>query len=101
MALAAVPSADAVRAADGGGDSEATADALGAAGKWPIFSSKNLLAAAWEGLPAAAPRPCVIPHDAFFEALAGADYARFYEFFMGGSAAENAPDQGDPGDRLH
>lgn len=68
----------------------ATADALGAAGKWPIFSSKNLLAAAWEGLPAAAPRPCVIPHDAYFQALAGADYARFYEFFMGGSAAENA-----------
>ena len=61
----------------------ATADALAAAGKWPIFSSKNLLAAAWAGLPAAARRPCVVPHDAYFAALRGADYARFYEFWMG------------------
>ena len=68
----------------------ATADALGAAGKWPIFSSKNLLAAAWAGLPAGAPRPCVVPHDAYFQALAGAQYARFYEFWMGASAVENA-----------
>jgi len=61
----------------------ATADALNAANKWPIFSSKNLLDAAWAGLPASATRPCVAPHDAFAAALAGAFYARFYEFFMG------------------
>ena len=60
-----------------------TADALVAAGKWPIFSSKNLLAAAWAGLPADAKRPCVIPHDAYFAALRGVGYARFYEFWMG------------------
>lgn len=54
----------------------ATADALGLAGKWPIFSSKNLLEAAWEGLPGSAKRPCVIPHDAFFDALAGKGAAR-------------------------
>ena len=64
----------------------ATADALVAAGKWPIFSSKNLLAAAWAGLPASAPRPCVVPHDAFAAALAGVPYARFYEFWMGQGA---------------
>jgi len=64
----------------------ATADALARAGKWPVFSSKNLLAAAWAGLPAAARRPCVVPHDAYAAALAGADYARFYEFWMGQGA---------------
>ena len=64
----------------------ATADALAKAGKWPIFSSKNLLAAAWAGLPDAARRPCVQPHDAFAAALRGADYARFYEFWMGQGA---------------
>ena len=61
----------------------ATADALAAARKWPIFSSQNVLAAAWEGLPADAPRPCVVPHDAYAAALEGADYGRFYEFWMG------------------
>ena len=60
-----------------------TADALLAARKWPIFSSKNLLAAAWQGLPAGAPRPCVVPHDAYAAALAGVSYGRFYEFWMG------------------
>lgn len=60
-----------------------TADALIAANKWPIFSSKNLLAAAWEGLPALAKRPCVVPHDAYAAALDGVSYARFYEFWMG------------------
>ena len=64
----------------------ATADALNAANKWPIFSSKNLLSAAWAGLPASAARPCIAPHDAFAAALAGAAYARFYEFFMGQGA---------------
>ena len=68
----------------------ATADALSAVGKWPIFSSKNLLTAAWAGLPASQPRPCVVPHDAYAAALAGADYARFYEFFMGQGAVLDA-----------
>jgi len=64
----------------------ATADALNAADKWPIFSSKNLLTAAWDGLPATAKRPCVVPHDAYAAALAGADWGRFYEFWMGQGA---------------
>lgn len=61
----------------------ATADALVAAHKWPLFSSKNLLAAAWAGLPDTARRPCVVPHDAFAAALQSVAYGRFYEFFMG------------------
>jgi hypothetical protein len=61
----------------------ATADALNAAGKLPIFSSKNILSQAWVGLPDKAKRPCVAPHDAYAAALAGAEYARFYEFWMG------------------
>ena len=64
----------------------AAADALNAAGTLPIFSSRNLLSQAWAGLPDNATRPCVLPHDAYAAALAGADYARFYEFWMGGGA---------------
>lgn len=63
-----------------------TADALLAAGKVPIFSSKNLLAAAWVGLPATAPRPCVVPHDGYAAALASVSWFRFYEFWMGEGA---------------
>jgi hypothetical protein len=37
------------------------------ANKWPIFSSKNLLNASWNGLPITAQRPCLIPHDAYFD----------------------------------
>ena len=61
----------------------ATADALIAANKLPIFSSRNVVAAAWAVLPDNATRPCVIPHDAYMAALAGVEYARFYEFWMG------------------
>jgi hypothetical protein len=64
----------------------ATADALIAASKLPIFSSRNVVAAAWAGLPDNATRPCLIPHDAYMTALAGVEYARFYEFFMGQGA---------------
>lgn len=68
-----------------------TVDALGAAGIAPILSSKNLLAAAWEGLSPNATRPCVIPHDAYFNALAGgAPYLRFYEFFAARGPDEDA-----------
>jgi hypothetical protein len=77
---------DAFRAADLSAKLPAlrgTADTLNAARKWPIFSSKNILAAAWEGLPADARRPCVVPHDAYAAALEGADYGRFYEFWGG------------------
>ena len=65
-----------------------TADALTNAGKWPIFSSKNLLSDAWTGLPTTAKRPCLIPHDEYFNALRGADYGRFYEFWMTGNSAD-------------
>jgi hypothetical protein len=61
----------------------ATADALNAAGKLPIFSSRNVASRAWEGLPENATRPCVIPHDAYMAALDGVSYARFFEFWMG------------------
>jgi hypothetical protein len=64
----------------------AAADALNAAGKLPIFSSRNVVARAWAGLPDSATRPCVVPHDAYLAALEGADYARFYEFWMGQGA---------------
>ena len=60
-----------------------TADALAAAGKLAIFSAKNLLESAWEGLPANASRPCVISHDEYARALDGAAYIRFEEFWMG------------------
>ena len=59
-----------------------TCAALNKAGKWPILSSKNLLSAAWAGIDYKQ-RPCVVPHDAYFLALAGASYCRFYEFWMG------------------
>ena len=62
----------------------ATAVALNNAGIWPIFSSKNLLKAAWIGVTDAPTHlPCVISHDGYFEALKGLSYARFYEFWMG------------------
>ena len=64
----------------------ATADALNAANKLPIFSSRNVLSQAWAGLPDNATRPCLVPHDAYFAALAGVPYLRFYEFFMGQGA---------------
>lgn len=64
----------------------ATADALNAAGKLPIFSSRNLVSQAWAGLPDNATRPCVVPHDAYMSALAGAEYIRFFEFWMGQGA---------------
>ena len=68
----------------------ATADALGAAGKWPIFSSKNLREQAWQGLPASAARPCVVPGDAYAAALRGSAWGRFYEFWMGAGAVLDA-----------
>ena len=61
----------------------ATAEALIAAGKYPIFSAKNLLDAAFAGLPPTTPRPCVIPHDGFAAALRSVPHARFFEFWMG------------------
>ena len=61
----------------------ASADALAAAGKWPIFSTKNLLEKAWVGLPANVTRPCVIPGDAYAAALQGVSWGHFYEFWMG------------------
>jgi hypothetical protein len=60
-----------------------TAAVLAAARVWPIFSSKNLLDAAFAGLPPSTPRPCVLPGDSYFAALGNASYARFYEFWMG------------------
>ena len=68
----------------------ATADALMAAGKWPIFSSKNLREEAWGGLPANASRPCVVPGDAYAAALEGVAWGRFYEFWMGLGAVFDA-----------
>lgn len=68
----------------------ATADALAAAGKWPIFSSKNLREEAWQGLPAKAIRPCVVPGNAYAAALEGATWGRFYEFWMGQGATYDA-----------
>ena len=64
----------------------AAADALNAADKLPIFSSRNVVSQAWAGLPVNATRPCVIPHDAYLAALEGVEYARFYEFWMGQGA---------------
>jgi hypothetical protein len=62
-------------------------DALAAAGVVAILSSDNVVSAAWEGLPANATRPCVVPHDAYLAALAGGGaYLRFYEFWMGRGA---------------
>ena len=68
----------------------ATVDALNAAGIAPILSSKNLLARAWDGLALNATRPCVVPHDAYFAALSGAPYIRFYEFFAARGPDEDA-----------
>lgn len=67
-----------------------TAISLLKANKWPIFSSKNLLNASWKGLPITAQRPCLIPHDAYFNILKGLDYGRFYEFWMGRGKDEDA-----------
>ena len=64
----------------------ATADALNAANKLPIFSSRNVVSQAWAGLPDNATRPCVAPHDAYLAALDGVEYARFCEFWMGQGA---------------
>ena len=68
----------------------ATVDALNAAGIAPILSSKNLLARAWDGLATNVTRPCVAPHDAYFNALSGAPYLRFYEFFAARGPDEDA-----------
>jgi hypothetical protein len=68
----------------------ATVDALNAAGIAPVLSSKNLLARAWDGLAPNATRPCVVPHDAYFNALSGAPYMRFYEFFAARGPDEDA-----------
>jgi hypothetical protein len=68
----------------------ATVDALNAAGIAPILSSKNLLERAWDGLPPNATRPCVVPHDPYFNALIGAPYIRFYEFFAARGPDEDA-----------
>jgi len=68
----------------------ATVDALNAAGIAPILSSKNLLARAWDGLAPNVTRPCVAPHDAYFDALSGAPYMRFYEFFAARGPDEDA-----------
>jgi hypothetical protein len=63
-----------------------TASTLNAAGMWPIFSSKNVLEAAWQGLPLNSHRPCLLPHDPYFAALSNVSYARFYEYWLGVSA---------------
>jgi hypothetical protein len=68
----------------------ATVDALNAAGIAPILSSKNLLARAWDGLAPNVTRPCVAPHDAYFDALSGAPYMRFYEFVAARGPDEDA-----------
>jgi len=68
----------------------AAVDALNAAGIAPILSSKNLLARAWDGLAPNATRPCVVPHDAYYNALSGAPYLRFYEFFAARGPDEDA-----------
>jgi hypothetical protein len=60
-----------------------SADMLNAAGIWPILSSKNVLTAAWHGLPPKSHRPCLLPHDDYFNAMRGAAYGRFYETWLG------------------
>ena len=59
----------------------ATAEALAAAGKVAIFSSKNMLAASWEGLQPPEQPPCVMPEDGYLKALSGVLWLRFYEFW--------------------
>ena len=54
-----------------GAQAIAEADALIAARKLPIFSSRNVVAAAWAGLPSNSTRPCLVPHDAYLAALGG------------------------------
>jgi hypothetical protein len=54
-----------------------------------------VLEAAWEMLPAQSRRPCLLPHDPYFAALAGASYARFYENWLGVSADFDAAMIGD------
>lgn len=66
-----------------------TAAQLNAHSKVPIFSSKNFLAAAWDGLPRAPlARPCLpnVTLDRLYDALdsAGVTVLRFYEFWMSG-----------------
>lgn len=58
-----------------------TARALNAAGVIPLFSSVNVLAAASRGVPGPPAAACALPEDATLAALAGATWARFYEFF--------------------
>jgi hypothetical protein len=60
----------------------ATAQALNAAGKWPIFSSKNYFNASRAGLPASFDWGCLLPLDGYAAALQNSSWARFEEYWM-------------------
>lgn len=69
---------------------QSVAQALNAGGLWPIFSSKNLQAAAWKGIPAPVKQPCLLPMDGYVSALSGLGWMRFYEYWMGQGALLDA-----------
>jgi hypothetical protein len=72
-----------------------TAAALNAAGVWPLFSSKNLFNASFDGLGSGAKRPCLVPWDAYVAALDGAGYLRFEEFWVSSGSADTDAAQVD------